>query len=220
MRNYPDFMIIGFGRCGTTTLFEHLRRHPQIFMPKYKDCPFIAGESRRSYMQRHFTKDYDDKIIGGVSTAWIFYPELFFEWFIDSTKMIVVTRKKNIRARSLWKFLCDRGDETRHWDYCSEEFLELSDYDKYLKPWLANQYEYGTNIYKTSLEILAKEPHKVMDEIYEFLNVEPYRARTLGRSYNIGSDRMNKTMKFLRKLPIRHLIPRFIKQEIWQWLQK
>ena len=220
MRNYPDFMIIGFGRCGTTTLFEHLRRHPQIFMPKYKDCPFIAGESKNSYMKRHFPKDYGDKIIGGVSTAWMFYPLLFCDWFDYNTKIIVITRRKDIRAKSLWKFLFDRGDETQHWSFCEEEYLELSDYDTYLKSWLDCNYHYGTNTYKTSLERLAKEPHKVMDEIYEFLDVRPYRARSLGRKYNIGSKRMTKAMQFLRKLQIRHLIPRFIKQEIWQLLQK
>lgn len=218
MRNYPDFMIIGFARCGTTTLFEHLRRHPQIFMPKYKDCPFIAGESKRSYMQRHFPKDYGDKIIGGVSTSWMFYPELFYKWFFNNTKIIIITRNQDTRAKSLWQFLFDRGDEERSWDRCEDEYFELSNYTEYISNWNFEKDDF--KIYLTALETLSAKDWKVMDEIYEFLGVMPYRARTLGRRYNIGTNRMNKTMQFLRKSWIRHLIPRFIKQEIWQWLQK
>ena len=32
----PDFFIVGHAKCGTTALYEMLRRHPQIFMPDYK----------------------------------------------------------------------------------------------------------------------------------------------------------------------------------------
>jgi Sulfotransferase family len=32
----PDFFIVGHAKCGTTALYDMLRRHPQIFMPEYK----------------------------------------------------------------------------------------------------------------------------------------------------------------------------------------
>ena len=32
----PDFFIVGHAKCGTTALYEMLRRHPQIYMPEYK----------------------------------------------------------------------------------------------------------------------------------------------------------------------------------------
>jgi hypothetical protein len=32
----PDFFIVGHAKCGTTALYEMLRRHPQIYMPDYK----------------------------------------------------------------------------------------------------------------------------------------------------------------------------------------
>jgi hypothetical protein len=33
---FPDFYIVGHAKCGTTALYEMLRRHPQIYMPEYK----------------------------------------------------------------------------------------------------------------------------------------------------------------------------------------
>jgi hypothetical protein len=32
----PDFFIVGHAKCGTTALYEMLRRHPEICMPEYK----------------------------------------------------------------------------------------------------------------------------------------------------------------------------------------
>jgi hypothetical protein len=32
----PNFFIVGAPKCGTTALYEYLRGHPSIFMPKYK----------------------------------------------------------------------------------------------------------------------------------------------------------------------------------------
>lgn len=40
----PDFFIAGHAKCGTTALYEMLRRHPQIYMPELKEPYFFAGE--------------------------------------------------------------------------------------------------------------------------------------------------------------------------------
>jgi Sulfotransferase family len=40
----PDFFIVGHEKCGTTALYEMLRRHPQIFMPDRKEPRFFATD--------------------------------------------------------------------------------------------------------------------------------------------------------------------------------
>jgi hypothetical protein len=42
----PDFFIVGHPKCGTTALYEMLRRHPQIYMPDIKEPWFLAGDAR------------------------------------------------------------------------------------------------------------------------------------------------------------------------------
>ena len=37
----PDFYIIGFAKCGTTSLFEYLISHPNIHPPKGKEIDFF-----------------------------------------------------------------------------------------------------------------------------------------------------------------------------------
>jgi hypothetical protein len=42
----PDFFIAGNPKCGTTALYEMLRRHPQIYMPELKEPQFFASDLR------------------------------------------------------------------------------------------------------------------------------------------------------------------------------
>jgi len=42
----PDFFIIGSMKCGTTALYQTLRRHPQIYMPSIKEPRFLASDLR------------------------------------------------------------------------------------------------------------------------------------------------------------------------------
>jgi hypothetical protein len=45
-RRVPDFFIVGQFKSGTTALYEMLRRHPQIFMPEFKELWYLAPELR------------------------------------------------------------------------------------------------------------------------------------------------------------------------------
>jgi Sulfotransferase family len=40
----PDFFIVGHPKCGTTALYETLKRHSQIYMPEGKEPWFFAPE--------------------------------------------------------------------------------------------------------------------------------------------------------------------------------
>ncbi len=42
-QRFPDFFIVGHPKCGTTALYEILRRHPQIYMP-VKEPSFFGPE--------------------------------------------------------------------------------------------------------------------------------------------------------------------------------
>jgi hypothetical protein len=37
----PDFLIVGQTRAATSTLYQYLRQHPQVFMPEIKDLRFF-----------------------------------------------------------------------------------------------------------------------------------------------------------------------------------
>lgn len=40
--NWPNFFIVGAPKCGTTSLYEYLKQHPQVFFPKIKEQNFFS----------------------------------------------------------------------------------------------------------------------------------------------------------------------------------
>ena len=40
----PNFFIVGAPKCGTTSLHEYLQRHPDVFMPYYKEPHFFGSD--------------------------------------------------------------------------------------------------------------------------------------------------------------------------------
>ncbi len=38
----PNFLIIGAGRAGTTSIYHYLRQHPDVFMSSIKETNFFA----------------------------------------------------------------------------------------------------------------------------------------------------------------------------------
>jgi Sulfotransferase family len=81
----PDFFIVGHPKCGTTALYEMLRRHPQIYMPERKEPRFFASDlpspfqPRRSGKPAETYEDYvalfsaaaPEQLVGEGSTAYI-----------------------------------------------------------------------------------------------------------------------------------------------------
>ncbi len=49
---FPDFFIVGHAKSGTTALYEMLKRHPQIFMPEWKEPWFFASDMRPRFQPR------------------------------------------------------------------------------------------------------------------------------------------------------------------------
>ena len=40
----PNFLIVGAAKAGTTSLYDYLRQHPDIFMPEWKELSFFIGD--------------------------------------------------------------------------------------------------------------------------------------------------------------------------------
>lgn len=40
----PDFFIVGGPKCGTTSLYEYLRAHPQVFFPEIKEPAYFGSD--------------------------------------------------------------------------------------------------------------------------------------------------------------------------------
>jgi sulfotransferase family protein len=84
----PDFLIIGAGKCGTTSLYSYLTSHPCVFMPSGKEPCFFSEtdvnkRTLRWYMSL-FAECKQDQICGEASTNYTRWPH----HDLDSSKLI------------------------------------------------------------------------------------------------------------------------------------
>ena len=47
LRITPNFFLVGAAKAGTTSLYNYLAQHPQIFMSPLKEPHFLADEVRK-----------------------------------------------------------------------------------------------------------------------------------------------------------------------------
>ncbi len=62
LSRFPDFLMIGPQRTGTTWLYHNLRQHPQLFMPDVKETYYFStlGQPGHPHFRFPFLEDYLD----------------------------------------------------------------------------------------------------------------------------------------------------------------
>jgi hypothetical protein len=120
----PNFFLVGASRAGTTSLWDYLGQHPDVFFPAHPypkepshfcDVPPIFGTPYRdlsSYL-RGFESASGQAAIGEASTTYLPSPESpgrIHARYPDA-RIIIVLRNPADRAHSLYKLLCQLGFE-------------------------------------------------------------------------------------------------------------
>ncbi|MCX6181829.1 MAG: sulfotransferase domain-containing protein [Bacteroidetes bacterium] len=133
-KTYPNFIIAGAPKCGTTSLYHYLQQHPGIFFAP-KEIHFFGKDLRiknqlsdfSTYL--NFFKNADDKIKGDAS-VWYLYSTSAPKEIMDQigkVKIIICLRNPAEMIYSLHKENLFNADETET-DF--EEALALEFYRK------------------------------------------------------------------------------------------
>lgn len=123
----PNFMIIGFPKCGTTSLYDYLTQHPQITPPLGKEIDFFDRLYERGvnwYRVRFPGKAYNffkhtasnKKIFTGEATPrYVFHPLALqrIKKLIPDSKFIILLRNPIDRAYSHYNMNFQNGYEYR-----------------------------------------------------------------------------------------------------------
>lgn len=132
MRTLPNFLIIGAGRSGTTSLYEYLRQHPDVFMSDVKEPSYFAfmhgnlpvrGQhanwvrrnavtTRQGYEQL-FASAGSAKAIGEASPIYLNDPEVpeRIRAVLPDVRLIAMLRNPVERAYAGWLGLRRDGNE-------------------------------------------------------------------------------------------------------------
>lgn len=72
----PDFLGIGFMKCGTTWLYENLRLHPDIFMSDEKEIRYFSGAAYWGSLADYAAKfaSAGDRLAGEISPPYAWLP--------------------------------------------------------------------------------------------------------------------------------------------------
>jgi hypothetical protein len=125
-RTLPDYIVIGGQKCGTTSLHDYIKRHPNIVPPFKKDSSFFDANYFRGFpwYQAHFPLQgkMDDLragdarfITGEVTTTYMFHPlaaERAAKHLTGEVKFIALLRNPAIRAYSQFQHMKRTGRET------------------------------------------------------------------------------------------------------------
>ncbi|MEC4894473.1 MAG: sulfotransferase [Oscillatoria sp. PMC 1051.18] len=121
----PDFIIIGGGKCGTTSLHDYLSQHPQIYICPQKETFFFINEPNRSYHKRWgaiteleeyqalFKDAPENSVIGEISTTYYSCPESarLIREVVPNVKIIAILRDPADRAFSDYQMHVREGNE-------------------------------------------------------------------------------------------------------------
>lgn len=130
----PNFLIVGAARCGTTSLYNYLIQHPEIFMSVVKEPQFITAQflkfphtgkgdkivdtNRVKDFEQYrglFISGYKEKAIGEASADILYYYSRsisIIKEILGEAKIIIVLRNPVNRAFSNYMYLTKDGNET------------------------------------------------------------------------------------------------------------
>lgn len=178
----PDFVVIGAQRAGTTTLFEHLRQHPDIFLPSIKELSFFIDGARwdmgPDWYQGMFAPARPGQLRGDISPGYAMHPARTgaVEHLADaspSVRIVYSLRDPIERLLSAYWLMRRYGQERRPLDVVAfdSRYLAASLYgyqlDRYLRRFDREQ------ILVTVAERLFAEPGVVLDEILTHVGLRP-----------------------------------------------
>ena len=122
-RARPNFFIVGAPKCGTTSLHEYLQRHPDVFMPFYKEPHFFGSDLEGSRFRQFRNKperylklfrDARGESRIGESSPWYLASQLAADEihaYDPAAKIIIMLRNPIDTMYSMWSQFRYSGNE-------------------------------------------------------------------------------------------------------------
>lgn len=118
--NRPNFLIVGAAKSGTTSLFNYLTQHSDIYIPEVKECRFFSqlpknykGLGAEFFPNSGITdervyfnlfSEHEDKVCGDISNDYLYYYEKSIKnikkYLGNEIKIVIVLRNPIDRAYS------------------------------------------------------------------------------------------------------------------------
>ncbi len=181
---FPDFLIIGAMKAGTTTVFRWLDMHPGTALPKVKEPAFFAHDyqwDRGLDWYKSLFPGTDDNVTGEASVIYT-HPRFTdaaaarIASVLPEVKIVFVARDPIKRARSHYVHQVQRGRETRTWAEASNDpanpYLARSRYWACLSPYVSRIQK--KRIHTVWFEEVFSEDESEWLRLLDFLGLAPH----------------------------------------------
>ncbi|SLN54393.1 Sulfotransferase domain protein [Roseovarius albus] len=207
---FPDYVIIGAMKCGTSTLAAQLGQQDGIFMTDPKEPNFFSDDNQYARgidtYRDLFKPAASGDLLGEASTHYTklpTYPETLPRMLqhLEQPKLIYMIRNPIPRLISHYIHEWSMGvypDDIETSLAKHPEMIEYGRYGHQIKPY-ADAFG-AENIHLTSLESMKKSPQCMLEDVCQFLG---YKNRPM---WHDEQTQMNSSAERIRKFPLHGLL--------------
>lgn len=205
---YPNFIIVGAAKSGTTALANFVGQHPEIYMSSVKE-PFYFVEDpeiTKSEYLKLFIKGEKYKARGEASTGYLYDPTSAEKIYSScgNIRIIISLRYPVDMAHSMWRHMSTHGSEQRTFYQAisnelspndtkhagradSYRYIDRGMYSKQVARYIER---FGReNVYIMVFEEFNKNPTDELRKVFKFLEVETSFTPEIKRINEGGSIR-------------------------------
>jgi len=176
-KKLPNFLCVGVEKCGTTSLYDLLKQHPQIGLSRFKETHFFNThwDKGLDWYQEKFSSLPDScSMVGDITPAYHRFPEVISriqQTLGDQVKIIFMLREPRQRAFS--HYIHDFARHQEVTDLIYKRYLATTHYARGLKQY---QEAFGQ---ENCLSIIFEEdflPDQqiLMDKVCSFLGLHSH----------------------------------------------
>lgn len=216
----PDFLIVGAAKAGTTYLFNRLNEHPEVYIPKIKECRFFSQLPKNfkglgaefftnegiTNPQEYFDlfKHKEKYLCGDISNDYLYYYDRTIEnikkYLSVNVKIVIILRNPVERAYSNYMHHVRDG-----WENLSFEKALEAEKDRIKNNWGWSYHYFKAGLYyeqvKAYLDNFEKvkiilyddlKNEKTINELFKFLNLDTIKKDTSINKYNVSGKPRSK----------------------------
>jgi hypothetical protein len=221
----PNFMCIGAAKSGTTSLYDILRQHSDVFIPSFKephffDMPSVYKHGIKWYEKTYFKNAKTEKCIGDFTPSYLFFSEAAEKIKNDlgeDIKFIILLRNPVDRAYSHYLHsVRDERESLSFLDAIKMEEKRLNEYQKkndllnYIRHSYIKQSKYAEMI-EAYFDVFSSDNFLILhfedefiknrkhtiEKVLEFLGLENTKELKIDVKSNPASKAKSKKIKRL-----------------------
>lgn len=192
----PSFFIIGAGKCGTTSLWTYLDKHPQIAMSRIKEPSYFSMESQfargpdwyRSLFKKTGNVLHTGEASNSYSALGVFPDTLDrIAEFSPKAKFIYSVRHPRGRTESDWMER-QKTQAVSFSDFLAKDTL-YRDKNLYLRTLTAYQNRFGADrVHLIFYDDLVSNPVSTVEGCLQFLGLQSDDNLGVGKTHRSSSD--------------------------------